>query len=143
MSKGFLYSLAAIIGVSVLSFFIFSPSTTTIPILRFLGIIFLPVLCLVILISIFKHRNTNVKGVIVQKYSLLEIFLTTCKVVIIGSTIAPLIVVIHDIETLIPLKFDSESYALWIVLGTYFTVTIPSLLVYVVLYLVKKAQSKN
>lgn len=137
MSKGFLYTVAAIFGVVFVSLFVFSQPAYSAPILGFLAYIFIPTTLIVVLINTFKNKLQN------SEYSVLSILTNVLRVVIVGSILIPIVIVLPDVDSFVPLKFVGDGYAALIPIGTFFIVTMPSLIAYIILYLIKAAKSKN
>ncbi len=134
MSKGFLYTLAAIFGIVFVSLFVFLQSVYLVPIFRFLGFIFLPIISAVILVHIFRNQQTTV-----QKYSILNMLLTTFKMVAVCSLVFSVITFLY----LLLVGTSDVGVGGLLPIGIFAVVTIPSSIAYLILYLIKAAKSKN
>jgi hypothetical protein len=134
MSKGILYSLVVIFGILFVSLFAFLQPVYLVPILRFLGIIFLPIVSAVILVHIFRNKQTTV-----PKYSILNILLTTFKIVAVCSLVFSAITFLY----LLLVGTSDVGVGGLLPIGIFAVVTIPSSIAYLILYLIKVAKSKN
>lgn len=133
MSKEFFYSIATIFGIVFVSLFLFSQPVYSVPILRLLGLILLPIISIVILIKIFKKQQTNS-----SKYDVLNIFLITFKIVAIFSFLFSIISFAYAFLS----KGDLGPGG-FLPIAVFAVVTIPASLAYLILYLIKVANSKN